>query len=102
MKYKCSLVKLVAGKGILLQFTTVLLQQRISDLTHSDEITKNNLLDLFGFLITSIKIIVRKMVLSQGEMAEILSGTCIFLVQVNLTHFTNDIYSISLKFKKRK
>lgn len=56
MRYKYNLVKWVADKGILLAriIPTVLLQ-RIFDLMHFDEVSRNNLLGLFNSCVFYIK-----------------------------------------------
>lgn len=80
MKYIYDLVKWVTDKGIFLQFTREVLLQRISDLTHFNEVSRK-FLGLFNFCFIYIKRIERNADGSKSvEMAEILawSGTLYF------------------------
>lgn len=54
-------VKWIVDKGTLLQFTTAMLLQRISDLAHFDEVNRNNMLCLSVFYVIYIKSIERNM-----------------------------------------
>lgn len=55
MKFKCNLVSSVADTEVL-QFTSTVLLQRLSDLMHFDEVGRNNLLGLFNSCVFYVRI----------------------------------------------